>query len=102
MLKSLFGPRRKGAGRGRRSKYAPAASDVGFRRFLPVTWQHWFGFTLFSLVGVAVFAEMIRAVIEERGADPIAAFGVLCLVLFVVYRFAVTRVTDNPEGSGPT
>ena len=102
MSPSLFGPRRKGAGRGRRSNYAPAATDVGLRRFLPVSWQHWFGFILFSLVAIAVAVDMFRALIDGRGLDPFAAAGVLLLVLFVVYRFATTRVTDNPEGSAPS
>ena len=102
MLKAIFGSRKKGAGRGRRSKYAPAASDTGLRRFLPITWQHWFGFILFSLVGVAVAVEMVRAAVEGRGSDPIAAFGLLLLIAFVVYRFGTTRVTENPEGSAPS
>jgi hypothetical protein len=102
VFKAIFGSRKKGAGRGRRSKYAPAASDVGLRRFLPVTWQHWYGFILFSLVGAAVAADGVRAIIQGRGADPIAAFGVLVLILFVIYKFGTTRVTDNPEGSTPS
>ncbi len=102
MFKAIFGSRRKGAGRGRRSNYAPSATDVGIRRFLPITWQHWFGFILFSFVGVAVAVEMVRAFAEGRGADPLAAFGLLLLILFVVLRFGRTRVTDNPEGSTPS
>jgi len=102
MFKAIFGSNRKGAGRGRRSNYAPPKTDVGFRRFFPVIWQHWYGFILFSLVGIAVFAELITAVKEGRGSDPIAAGVVLVLVGYVIYRFGATRVTDNPEGSTPT
>lgn len=102
MFKALFGSRRKGAGRGRRSNYAPSATDVGIRRFFPVIWQHWYGFIIFSLVGVAVTAEMIRAIAQGRGADPIAAGVLLLLIGYVIYRFGSTRVTDNPEGSTPT
>ena len=34
---------------GRRANYAPAATEVGVRKFLPIGWANWLGFVMFAL-----------------------------------------------------
>lgn len=85
---------KKKSGGGRRANYAPAATEVGTRKYLPVGWANWLGFVMFALIGVALFAETINATIEGRGADPIAA-GIMTIVFGVMtYLFATTRVEE--------
>ena len=85
---------KKKAGGGRRANYAPAPTEVGTRKYLPVGWANWLGFVMFGLIGIALFAETINATIEQRGADPIAA-GIMTIVFGVMtYLFATTRVED--------
>jgi hypothetical protein len=79
---------------GRRANYAPAATEVGGRKFLPVGWANWLGFVMFGLLGIAFLAETIRATIETRGADPIAAGGMTIIFAVMTYLFATTRVKD--------
>jgi hypothetical protein len=79
---------------GRRANYAPAASEVGYRRYLPIGWANCLGFVMFGLITVALFAETINAAMEQRGNDPIAA-GIMTVVFAVVtYLFGTTRVKD--------
>ena len=85
---------KKGGGRGRRANYAPAADVVGTRKYLPVGWANWLGFVMFTLIGIALFAETIAATIQHRGSDPIAA-GIMTVVFFTMsYLIATTRVKD--------
>jgi len=79
---------------GRRANYAPAATEVGGRKYLPVGWANWLGFVMFSLLTIAVFAETITATIQTRGADPIAAAGMTVILGVMTYLFATTRVKD--------
>ena len=79
---------------GRRANYAPAATEVGTRKYLPVGWANWLGFWLFGLLGIAFFAETINATIEHRGADPIAAACMTVIFAIMTYLFATTRVED--------
>jgi hypothetical protein len=79
---------------GRRANYAPAATEVGYRKYLPIGWANWLGFVMFGFITVALFAETINATIEQRGSDPIAA-GIMTIVFAVMtYLFATTRVKD--------
>jgi hypothetical protein len=79
---------------GRRANYAPAATEVGYRRYLPIGWANWLGFVMFGFITVALFAETINATMEHRGSDPIAA-GIMTVVFAVMtYLFATTRVKD--------
>ena len=54
----------KKKGGGRRANYAPAATEVGGRKYLPVGWANWLGFVMFGLLGVAFFAETIAAMLS--------------------------------------
>jgi hypothetical protein len=86
--------RGKRKGGGRRANYAPAASEVGYGRFVPIGWANWLGFVLFGVITIALFVEAINATIEDRGNDNIAA-AVMCVVFAVMtYLFATTRVKD--------
>lgn len=79
---------------GRRANYAPAADQVGTRKYLPVGWANWLGFWLFGLIGIALLVETVQATMEQRGADPIAA-GIMTIVFFIMtYLFATTRIKD--------
>jgi hypothetical protein len=79
---------------GRRANYAPAATAVGSRKYLPIGWANWLGFVMFGLITIALLAETLAATIEGRGADPIAA-GVMTIVFAVMtYLFGTTRVKD--------
>jgi hypothetical protein len=79
---------------GRRANYAPAATEVGYRKFLPIGWANWLGFCMFGFITVALFAETINATIEDRGNDNIAA-GIMTVVFAVMtYLFGTTRVKD--------
>lgn len=79
---------------GRRANYAPAATDVGTRKYLPIGWANWLGFVMFAFITVALFAETINAAMQNRGNDPIAA-GIMTVVFAVMtYLFATTRVKD--------
>ena len=79
---------------GRRANYAPAASEVGGRKYLPVGWANWLGFVMFGLLGLAFFAETIAATAQTRGADPIAAAAMTVIFVVMTYLFATTRVKD--------
>lgn len=79
---------------GRRANYAPAVDQVGTRKYLPVGWVNRVGFIMFGLIGIALLAETVRATIDQRGSDPIAA-GVMAIVFGVMtYLFGSTRVED--------
>lgn len=86
--------KRKGAGGGRRANYAPAVDQVGVRRYLPVGWANWVGFVMFGLIAVALAAETVRAAIETRGADPLAAGVMTAAFVVMTYLFGTTRVKD--------
>lgn len=91
MARGRQGKKRTG---GRRANYAPAATEVGVRKYLPIGWANWTGFIMFGLICIALFAETITAAAEGRGADPIAA-GVMTVVFAIMtYLFATTRVKD--------
>ncbi len=79
---------------GRRANYAPAVTEVGGRKYLPVGWANWLGFVMFGLLCIAFFAETITAVAETRGTDPIAAGGMTIIFGVMTYLFATTRVKD--------
>jgi len=86
--------RTKTKGGGRRANYAPAVDRVGARKYLPVGWANWLGFVMFGLIAVALFAEVIAATIQHRGADPIAAAIMMIAFGVMTYLFATTRVKD--------
>ena len=87
------GSTKKRAG-GRRANYAPAATEVGIRRFLPIGWANWLGFVMFGVITIFLFAETINATIENRGNDNIAA-GIMTIAFAVTtYLFGTTRVMD--------
>ena len=79
---------------GRRANYAPVATEVGGRKYLPIGWANWLGFVMFGLLGVAFFAETIAATVERRGADPIAAGAMTIIFAVMTYLFGTTRVKD--------
>lgn len=81
-------------GGGRRANYAPAADQVGTRKYLPVGWVNWTGFVMFALIGVALLAETVAAVIDSRGADPVAAAAMTGVFAVMIYLFATTRVKE--------
>lgn len=85
---------KKKTGGGRRANYAPAATEIGSRKYLPIGWANWLGFVMFGLLGIAFFAETIAATIEARGADPIAAAGMTAIFATMTYLFGTTRVKD--------
>lgn len=88
--------RRKNAKKsgGRRANYAPAVDQVGNRKYLPIGWANWLGFVMFGLITIALFAETLTAIAEQRGADPIAA-GIMTIVFATMtYLFGTTRVKD--------
>ena len=79
---------------GRRANYAPAATEVGTRKYLPIGWANWLGFVMFGLITIALLAETFAAIAEQRGADPLAA-GIMTIVFAVMtYLFGTTRVKD--------
>ncbi len=86
--------KRKKSGGGRRANYAPAVTEVGARKYLPVGWANWLGFLLFGLLDIAFLAETIAATSQQRGADPIAAAGMTVIFAIMTYLFATTRVKD--------
>ena len=49
---------------------------------------------MFGLITIALFAETLTAIAEQRGADPIAA-GIMTIVFATMtYLFGTTRVKD--------
>lgn len=79
---------------GRRANYAPAVTEVGTRRYLPIGWANWLGFVMFGLITVALLAETFASIADKRGADPAAA-GIMTIVFAVMtYLFGTTRVKD--------
>lgn len=83
-------PKKKSAGR--RRNYAPAADQVGVRKYLPVDWVNWFGLTLFGLIFIALAAETVHAVSESRGSDIVAAALFTAAFAYMVYLFGTTRL----------
>lgn len=79
---------------GRRANYAPKPDQVGRRKYLPLGWSNWLGFALFGLLSVAVLVELVSAISESRGADPIVAAIVLCLFSWMTYLFGTNRLKD--------
>lgn len=79
---------------GRRANYAPAASGDGFHRLRPVGWANWLGFVMFGLITIALMAEVVAAIADRRGADPIAALVMTVVFGVMTYLFATTRVKD--------
>ncbi len=79
---------------GRRANYAPAVTEVGGRKFLPIGWANWLGFVMFGLLSIAFLAETIAAASDTRGADPIAAGGMTAIFFVMTYLFGTTRVKD--------
>ncbi len=79
---------------GRRANYAPAVDQVGGRKYLPIGWANWMGFVMFGLITIALLAETIRATIDGRGTDPIAAVAMTAVFGTMTYLFGTTRVKD--------
>lgn len=79
---------------GRRANYAPAVTEVGGRKYLPVGWANWLGFVMFGILSIAFLAETVTSISEGRGADPIAAAGMTSIFVVMTYLFATTRVKD--------
>ena len=84
----------KKKGGGRRANYAPAPTEVGTRKYLPIGWANWLGFVMFGLISIALLAETVTAIAEQRGADPIAAAVMTAVFFTMTYLFATTRVKD--------
>lgn len=80
---------------GRRRNYAPPPDMVGYRKYLPVGWVNWLGLVMFALIFVALAAETLRATIDGRGADPIAAGAMTAGFGYMVYLFGTTRLRDE-------
>ena len=83
-------PKKKSGGR--RRNYAPAADEVGVRKYLPVDWVNWFGLTLFGIIFVALAAETIHAISQSRGSDIVAAALFTAAFAYMVYLFGTTRL----------
>jgi hypothetical protein len=79
---------------GRRAYYAPKPDQVGRRRYLPMGWSNWLGFSLFGLLTIAVLAELITAISESRGADPVVAAIMAGLFSWMTYLFGTNRLKD--------
>ena len=82
--------KRKSAGR--RANYAPAAHEVGTRKYLPYGWANWLGFCLFLFVGSAMAVAVIQYVADGMWADAIAATAMAAALFVMVYLFATTRL----------
>jgi hypothetical protein len=85
---------KKGKRRGRRAYYAPTPDQVGVRRYLPVGWSNWLGFALFGFLTIAVLVEMIVAIGEGRGADPVMAGIMAALFGWMTVLFGMNRLRD--------
>jgi hypothetical protein len=79
---------------GRRAYYAPKPDQVGRRKYLPMGWSNWLGFSLFGLLTIAVLAELITAISEGRGADPVVAAIMAGLFSWMTYLFGTNRLKD--------
>lgn len=92
----IGGKRRRKTTGGRRANYAPVKTEVGWRKYLPITWANWLGFWLFGLLTVALAAQVVANVtdLERYGNDWVAsslmtvAFGVM------TYLFGTTRFKE--------
>ena len=89
------GKKNERRGGGRRRNYAPAPDTVGARKYLPVGWVNWLGLVIFALIFFALLAETIRATVDGRGADPIAAAVMTLAFGYMVYLFGTTRLRDQ-------
>lgn len=94
MARAQRADKKKRGGGGRRANYAPAVTEVGTRKYLPVGWANWLGFAMFGLLDIAFLAETVAAISDQRGADPIAAGGLTIIFAVMTYLFATTRVKD--------
>jgi hypothetical protein len=81
-------------GSGRRANYAKPATEVGWRRFLPVGWANWLGFVMFAVIAIAMVVEVFSTAAEGKGADPFAAALMAGLTGWMTYLFATNRITD--------
>lgn len=79
---------------GRRANYAPPPQAEGVRKYRPEGWANWLGTIMFSLIAIALVVEIITAVADGRGADPIAATILLAAFCWMIYLFATTRFED--------
>ncbi|MEQ8834404.1 MAG: hypothetical protein RIB67_08145 [Miltoncostaeaceae bacterium] len=86
--------KKKNQAGGRRANYAPAATQSGNRKYLPVGWANWLGFVMFSIIAVALGAEAVAGVIEGRGADPAAAAVLFAGFAYMTYLFGTIRLKD--------
>ncbi len=90
----LLGGRRRRKGGGRRANYAPAKTEVGWRKYLPITWANWLGFFLFGFITIALAAETVTAAAEGRGNDPYAAAVMTVVFAVMTYLFGSTRFKE--------
>lgn len=90
----IGGRRRRKGGGGRRANYAPAKTEVGWRKYLPITWVNWLGFFLFGGITIALVAETFTAAAEGRGNDPYAAAVMTVIFAIMTYLFGSTRFKD--------
>jgi hypothetical protein len=81
--------------KGRRANYAPSPDQVGGRKYLPVGWSNWVGTILFGSLAIAVFIEIFVAISESRGADPVIATIMFCLLSWMTYLFATNRLKQD-------
>ena len=83
-------PKKKSGGR--RRNYAPAPDQVGARKYLPVDWVNWMGLALFGFIFIALAAETVHAIAEDRGSDIVAAALTTAGFAYMVYLFGTTRL----------
>lgn len=86
--------KKKSKSGGRRANYAPAATQSGNRKYLPVGWANWLGFVMFAAIAVALAAEAVAGVAEGRGADPVAAGVLFAGFAYMTYLFGTIRLKD--------
>ncbi|MFN8108870.1 MAG: hypothetical protein U0Y82_03365 [Thermoleophilia bacterium] len=79
---------------GRRANYAPAADQVGYRKYLPTGWANWLGFGLFLFVGGAMLVAGVTYVADTKWADAVAALVMGGALMYMTYLFGTTRLRD--------
>lgn len=79
---------------GRRANYAKPAPEKGPTRYVPRGWSNWLGFVMFALITIFVLVEIVFAISEGRGADPVMAGIMGCLFAWMTYLFATNRLKD--------
>ena len=92
----IGGRRRRKSSGGRRANYAPAKSEVGWRKYLPITWVNWLGFVLFGLITIALAFQFVANVsdLDRYGNDWIASSTMTVAFAIMTYLFGSTRFKE--------